>query len=96
MGLLIFHCPASGARILTGIHTDAGSLAKVRSLSVKVYCPACKTTHLIMAGHGEVESVIVPQCAPIDPHEPENPKGLPPLPLRVENPTQEQPQVVAH
>jgi hypothetical protein len=73
MGLLVFRCPASGARIVTGIHTDTGSLAKVRSLSVKVYCPHCNTTHLIMAGHGEIEPMIVPRFSPS--HETAHPRA---------------------
>jgi hypothetical protein len=79
MGLLVFHCPASGARIFTGIHTDAGSLAKVRSLSVKVYCPDCKTTHLIMAGLGEVEAMMASELAPVPGHMSEKPIDLTPL-----------------
>ena len=79
MGLLVFRCPESGARIVTGVHTDAGSLAKVRSLSVKVYCPDCKTTHLIIAGNGEVEPMMVPPSSPVLGHVPENPNNLAPL-----------------
>jgi hypothetical protein len=78
MGRLVFRCPESDARIVTGVHTDAGSLAKVRSLSVKVYCPQCKTTHLIMAGHGKVEPVIVLPSAPVRGHVPENPTTFAP------------------
>ena len=36
MGVLVFRCPASGERINSGVHTDETSLAKVRSLSVKL------------------------------------------------------------
>jgi len=79
MGLLVFHCPASGARIVTGVHTDAGSLAQVRSLSVKVYCPHCNTTHLIMAGHGEVEPTVLAQSPPVLGHVPGNAESLAPL-----------------
>ena len=80
MGLLVFRCPASGARIVTGVHTDAGSLEKVRALSVKVYCPHCNTTHLIMAGHGEVEAMMVPPSPPVLGHGSENPNSLELLP----------------
>jgi hypothetical protein len=76
MGLLVFHCPASGARIVTGVHTDAGSLAQVRSLSVKVYCPHCNTTHLIMAGHGEVEPMVPTRSPPVLRHVPGNAGSL--------------------
>jgi hypothetical protein len=55
MGMLMFSCPRTGEKITSGVHTDGASLAKVRSLSVKVYCRACKTTHLMRAGDGEVE-----------------------------------------
>ena len=92
MGLLVFRCPAAGARIVTGVHTDAGSLAKVRSLSVKVYCPHCNTTHLIMAGHGEVEAILVPQSPSMLGQLTENPDVLAPLRLSklpVGEPTQE-------
>jgi hypothetical protein len=51
---LIFWCPTTRQEIKSGVHTDEASLAKVRSLSVQVYCPACKTTHLIRAGDGWV------------------------------------------
>ena len=54
MGALIFWCPTTRQEIKSGVHTDEASLAKVRSLSVQVYCPACKTTHLIRAGDGWV------------------------------------------
>jgi hypothetical protein len=79
MGLLVFRCPVSGSRIGTGIHTDAGSLAKVRSLSVKVYCPHCNTTHLMMAGLGEVEAMLVPQSPPVLGQVTENQGSLAPL-----------------
>ena len=54
IGALIFWCPTTRQEIKSGVHTDEASLAKVRSLSVQVYCPACKTTHLIRAGDGWV------------------------------------------
>jgi hypothetical protein len=72
MGLLVFRCPVCGARIVTGVHTDAGSLAKVRSLSVKVFCAHCNTTHLMMAGHGEVEAMLVLQSPLVRRQVPEN------------------------
>jgi predicted RNA-binding Zn-ribbon protein involved in translation (DUF1610 family) len=49
MGVLVFRCPASGETINSGVHTDESSLAKVRSLSVKLYCPVCQTMHLMRA-----------------------------------------------
>ena len=60
MGVLVFRCPATGERIDSGVHTDESSLAKVRSLSVKIYCPACKTVHLMCAGDGQVDVVVMP------------------------------------
>ena len=60
MGVLVFRCPATGERINSGVHTDEGSLNKVRSLSVKLYCPACKTMHLMRAGDGQVDTVVLP------------------------------------
>ena len=62
MGQLLFRCPNSGRTIDSGVHTDATSLAKVRSLSVKLYCPICKTTHLMRAGDGEVDPIVLPQA----------------------------------
>jgi hypothetical protein len=53
--MLLFCCPKSGEKIKSGVHTDGASLAKVRSLSVKVHCPVCKTTHLMRAGDGQIE-----------------------------------------
>jgi hypothetical protein len=55
MGMLLFCCPKSGEKIKSGVHTDGASLAKVRSLSVKVYCQSCRTTHLMRAGDGQIE-----------------------------------------
>jgi hypothetical protein len=55
MGMLLFCCPRTGEKIKSGVHTDGASLAKVRSLSVKVYCQSCKTTHLMRAGDGQIE-----------------------------------------
>jgi len=60
MGVLVFRCPASGETINSGVHTDENSLAKVRSLSVKLYCPACKTMHLMRAGDGQVDTPVMP------------------------------------
>ncbi len=65
MGQLLFRCPNSGQTIDSGVHTDETSLAKVRSLSVKLYCPVCKTTHLMRAGDGEVDAIVPPQVPPI-------------------------------
>jgi hypothetical protein len=71
MGVLVFRCPASGERINSGVHTDETSLAKVRSLSVKLYCPACKTMHLMRAGDGQVDTVVLPPaCVPLTPAHP--------------------------
>ena len=71
MGVLVFQCPATGERINSGVHTDESSLAKVRSLSVKLYCPACKTTHLMRAGEGHVDSFVLPTAArPFSPAHP--------------------------
>jgi hypothetical protein len=71
MGVLVFRCPASGERINSGVHTDETSLAKVRSLSVKLYCPACKTMHLMRAGDGQVDTVVLqPASVPLTPAHP--------------------------
>jgi predicted RNA-binding Zn-ribbon protein involved in translation (DUF1610 family) len=71
MGVLVFRCPASGERINSGVHTDETSLAKVRSLSVKLYCPACKTMHLMRAGDGQVDTVVLPPASvPLTPAHP--------------------------
>jgi hypothetical protein len=68
MGVLVFQCPATGERINSGVHTDENSLAKVRSLSVNVYCPVCKTMHLMRAGDGQVDTVVLaPVQAPLVP-----------------------------
>jgi hypothetical protein len=65
MGQLLFRCPNSGQRIDSGVHTDETSLAKVRSLAVKLYCPVCKTTHVMRAGDGEVDAIVLPQAPPL-------------------------------
>ena len=65
MGQLLFRCPNSGRTIDSGVHTDETSLAKVRSLSVKLYCPICNTTHLMRAGDGEVDTIMLPQAPPL-------------------------------
>jgi hypothetical protein len=71
MGVLVFRCPASGERINSGVHTDETSLAKVRSLAVKLYCPACKTMHLMRAGDGQVDTVVLPPASvPLTPAHP--------------------------
>ena len=71
MGVLVFRCPESGERINSGVHTDETSLAKVRSLSVKLYCPACKTMHLMRAGDGHVDTVVLPPASvPLTPAHP--------------------------
>jgi len=62
MGQLLFRCPNSGRTIDSGVHTDAASLSKVRFLSVKLYCPVCNTTHLMRAGDGEVDTIVLPQA----------------------------------
>jgi cytochrome c-type biogenesis protein CcmH/NrfF len=71
MGVLVFRCPASGETINSGVHTDESSLAKVRSLSVKLYCPVCQTMHLMRAGDGQVDAPAVPPppspLAPVHP-----------------------------
>jgi hypothetical protein len=60
MGVLVFRCPVTGERINSGVHTDESSLEKVRSLSVRLYCPACKTMHLMRAGEGHVDTIVLP------------------------------------
>jgi hypothetical protein len=71
MGVLVFCCPATGERINSGVHTDESSLAKVRSLSVKLYCPSCKTTHLMRAGDGHVDAIVLPALSkPLSPAHP--------------------------
>jgi hypothetical protein len=65
MGQLRFRCPNSGRTIDSGVHTDEASLAKVRFLSVKLYCPVCNTTHLMRAGDGEVDTIVLPQAPPL-------------------------------
>ena len=59
MGSLQFHCPSTGQVITSGIHTDADStdadsLELVRGLSVKLFCPRCRTVHVMTAEDGRL------------------------------------------
>ena len=55
MGSLQFHCPSTGQVITSGIHTDAHSLELVRGLPVKLFCPRCRTVHVMTAEDGQLE-----------------------------------------
>jgi hypothetical protein len=61
MGSLDFHCPSTGQVITSGIHTDSDSLELVRGLPVKLYCPRCRTIHVMTADDGRLNN------DPVDP-----------------------------
>jgi len=52
MGSLEFRCPSTGEVITSGIHTDSDSLELVRGLPVRLYCPRCRTVHVMTAQDG--------------------------------------------
>jgi hypothetical protein len=68
MGSLEFRCPSTGEVITSGIHTDSGSLELVRGLPVKLYCPRCRTVHVMTAedgrlGDGETDTAREPHSS---------------------------------
>ena len=42
---LLFHCPATGRVIRTGIDIDYGSLQKVQPVTLRLLCPFCDKSH---------------------------------------------------
>jgi hypothetical protein len=55
MGPLVFQCPKTGQAIRSGIQTDLASLERVRSLPVRLYCPTCRTIHVMRAQDGQID-----------------------------------------
>jgi len=69
MGSLVFQCPTTGQAIESGIRTDSDSLAQIRWLPVKLFCPCCRTVHVMRAQDGRLadksrsEAEILPRLA---------------------------------
>jgi len=55
MGALVFQCPVTGEAIRSGIQTDPESLERVRFLPVRLFCPTCRTVHVMRAQDGRIE-----------------------------------------
>jgi hypothetical protein len=55
MGVLVFRCPLTGEAITSGIQTDPESLERVRFLPVKLFCPTCRTVHVLRAQDGHID-----------------------------------------
>jgi hypothetical protein len=55
MGALVFSCPITGEAIRSGIQTDLESLERVRFLPVRLFCPTCRTVHVMRARDGQID-----------------------------------------
>jgi predicted RNA-binding Zn-ribbon protein involved in translation (DUF1610 family) len=55
MGALVFQCPKSGEAIRSGIQTNLESLERVRDLPVRLFCPTCRTVHVMRAHDGQID-----------------------------------------
>jgi hypothetical protein len=63
-GGLSFHCPVSARTVHTGIYTDEQSVARLRTISLRVRCPHCGDEHAITVGDTFVSTSIIDQHRP--------------------------------
>lgn len=55
MGTVMIRCPATGAKIATGIETDRSKFACSPVFFADAYCPVCDTSHRWFAREAWVE-----------------------------------------
>jgi hypothetical protein len=63
-GALSFHCPVSTRTVSTGIYTDEHSVARLRTIRLRIRCPHCGEEHAIQVGDTFVSSTIIDHHRP--------------------------------
>jgi hypothetical protein len=63
-GALSFHCPVSARTVSTGIYTDEDSVARLRTIRLRIRCPHCGEEHAIQVGDTFVSSTIIDHHRP--------------------------------
>ncbi len=63
-GALSFRCPVNDRTVTTGIYTDELSLARMRTVGIRIQCPHCGEDHAIKVGDAFVSATIIDQHRP--------------------------------
>jgi hypothetical protein len=63
-GALSFHCPVSARTVSTGIYTDEHSVARLRTIRLRIRCPHCGDEHDIKVGDTFVSATIIDHHRP--------------------------------
>ena len=63
-GALSFRCLVSDRTVATGIYTDELSLARMRTVGIRIQCPHCGEDHAIKVGDAFVSATIIDQHRP--------------------------------
>jgi len=63
-GALSFRCPVNGRTVASGIYTDELSLARLRTVGIRIRCPHCGEDHAINVGDTFVSTTIIDHHRP--------------------------------
>jgi hypothetical protein len=63
-GALSFSCPVSDRTVTTGIYTDELSVARLRTVGIRIRCPHCGEEHAIKVGDTFVSATIIDHHRP--------------------------------
>jgi hypothetical protein len=63
-GALSFHCPINARTVSTGIYTDEHSVARLRTIRLRIRCPHCGEEHAIKVGDTFVSATIIDHHRP--------------------------------
>lgn len=63
-GALSFHCPVNARTVSTGIYTDEHSVARLRTIRLRIRCPHCGEEHAIKVGDTFVSATIIDHHRP--------------------------------
>jgi hypothetical protein len=47
--MLVYECPKTRLRVTTSIEASESELARMRRLSISVWCGHCQTSHIVLA-----------------------------------------------
>ncbi len=60
---LKFRCPVSRSEVETSVRTDAATLAQMNRLALSLWCPHCRSGHIVQAGDAYLDAVQAWQAA---------------------------------
>lgn len=63
-GALSFHCPVNARTVSTGIYTDEQSVARLRTIRLRIRCPHCGEEHAIKVGDTFMSGSIIDHHRP--------------------------------